>query len=214
MQIDKHLSNGGIQTVVIGPSSDIGLLNYELGFNDLGNVSYSTDGPVVKEIAIVTSEGRFPLLDTNDGFMRFFRDTSLNNWNQILFQANKNHVGSVGGIYIVDPSGDDHIPVVEVGDVINGKVIYGFTIGGVSTSSLNDIGQVVFSARVADVDNPSESYYALFRADPLVGVTPGNPILPPVGEEPVGNGWRITIPPSIGSGARTFIDPEFAIGYQ
>ncbi|ABZ76532.1 hypothetical protein Shal_1968 [Shewanella halifaxensis HAW-EB4] len=158
----------------LGTRADFGNPNYQLGFNNSGNISYSangysTDGHAIKKIGLITSEGNLSLVDTHAGFIRFFDNTSLNDFNQVLFAANKTDSGSIGGLYLVDSSGEPPITVIETGDIISGKQIVSLTVGSstaISTSSLNNLGQIVFAAQVIDIGT-TELYSALFRAEAL-----------------------------------------------
>lgn len=212
IKIIKGMNEFGVQEITLGSFTDFGFPNNQLGLNNRGNISYFANGSTIKEIGFLSDEGKFSLLDINDGFQEFRGNTSINDWNQILFAANKSSTGSSTGLYLVDPSGDLHLTVVEVGDVINGKEVLGFypEAEAVFTSSLNDAAQVAFIARVQDVDNPGSFYYAVFRANPLEGVVPENPVLPDGPPDDTG-GWTI---PACNTIARCFVDPDFAIGYH
>ncbi|WP_372883100.1 PKD domain-containing protein [Psychromonas sp.] len=203
---------------VIGALRDVGIQDYLLGFNNRSNISYSLDGDTRKEVGLLTETGFLTLLDTSDGFARFLDNTSLNDYNQVLFAANRIDNGLIGGLYLVGLHGNPPNIVVEVGDEINGKIIQSISATNrisVSTSSLNLSSQVAFVADVTDVGS-SDTYSVLFRADPLAGISPEKPLLPGPDDNIEGGGWLIPIPIRCQNffQIRCFIDPEYAQGYQ
>ncbi|MBC7002760.1 hypothetical protein BIZ37_09350 [Photobacterium sp. BZF1] len=200
-----------------------------VGLNDDGAVSYGVNingvnGEQFEESQIrvtfldnhpfIIGGGTFTLIERNEEFRRFLGETSINKYNQVLFAANKlNTTGEADGFYLISPSREPHIPVIETGDIINGLTVGTFTIPNadvIKSKSLNNQGQAVFVAQVFDPIT-AKTTTRLFRANPIEGVTPEKPILPRPGDSegsiilPIGTQCALI---------RCFIDPDYAVGYH
>jgi Thrombospondin type 3 repeat len=97
----------------------------------------------------------------------------------------------------------------------DGASFSGIQQGGVSPQSINDKGQFVFYARI---QRGTASTIAVIQADPLPGVSPGNPIMPALGVPQPTRGWRFVLACNpaalcLRSSPRRYIDPPLAVGY-
>lgn len=77
-----------------------------------------------------------------------------------------------------------------------------------SPHAINDRGQVAFFALTSI---GSEVHRTLLRADPVVGASPGNPVMP---EANLPDGGWLLRTKGWGQRAWTYVDPEIAIGYD
>lgn len=152
------------------------------------------------------------------GFTRFLQSPSINNLNEVAFNATTT-TGS--GVFVGDVSGRAPTPVITSNEVIraDGALFGGVSQLGFSPHSMNDKGQVAF---YGGVNSPAGFRYVVLRADPAPGVTAGNPLLPGPGDVLPGGGWRFR---ACGTGNWSqipirscppieYYDPEYAVGYE
>jgi hypothetical protein len=140
---------------------------YSGPFQSAGNLDISDSGVIVFEgsinlglaqgIYILTQFGFDVVADTNDGFTNIGAP-SINNAGQVVFLAS-------GGIF----TGPDHQQdkVIASGDPLFGSTVQGV---GFSSGTLNNSGQIVFFATLANGSR------GIFRADPVIVPEP-NPVL-------------------------------------
>lgn len=210
--------------------------------NDLGNIAFLSEkgaSTTIRPFVGVVNPRlgtnlMYRVADDSGGAFTDFgtggRGPAINNLNQVGFPATKR--GSVGHFpFVGDVTGRAPTPVADPDEPIpdsNGAVFGTIQQNGISPHALNDKGQFVFQASIR---RGTASVPAVIRADPVVGVSPGNPILPDLGR-PLPAGWRfpltcvvptfcrvISVPPSPSGTARAprtpvrFIDPPLAVGY-
>jgi hypothetical protein len=132
---------------------------------------------------------------------------SLNDFNQVAFVGTPYTApGREGGqgLYVAGLL-DQPLRLIGLGDAFMGSTVSTLRI---AADSISSTGHVAFLAGLADGRS------VLARADPLAGVTPGNPLLPPIVD---GGTFRISVycgDASWGCATRRYIDPIFAEGYE
>ena len=136
------IASGGLQPVTY------------LGFNDAGQVLYTTNnnyslllGNGATTLTIGTPTTLDPVTGrTLGGYASGYGDWfSLNNLGQAVFKAGGNQGGAPQGIYV--GNGTSIITVAQIGGALFGSTITGLDL---SPQAINDAGQVVFTARLAD----------------------------------------------------------------
>ena len=205
--------------------------------NNLGNIAFlSQTAPntaLIGMIGVVNprsgSSSIVRVADTTDGTFTNFGNGSgpaINNLNEVGFTATASYaIGS--GAFMGDVSGRPPTPVAIRGEAIpnsNGATFGSVTQRGIHPQAMNDRGQFAF---YASIQRGTTSYNAVLRADPIPGLSPGNPIMPAAGT-PLPRGWRFIVRCSqgllcTGSGGaggiprrpapRAYIDPPIAVGY-
>jgi hypothetical protein len=134
----------------------------------------------------------------------------MNNFNEVTFAAIPATDNSTG-IYVSDVSGRDATTAAHIGDLTtDGLTFIGVMQNGLDAHSMNDKGQIAFFGRVRG--EGGTTYNAVIRADPMPGVSPGQPILPDPDSFEGEGVWRFAVnaPPP----GRRFYDPEISIGYE
>jgi sugar lactone lactonase YvrE len=156
---------------------------------------------------------------------------AINNNNEILFIGGSSPNvadGGIGGcgkaLFVVDPSaveGYEPRAVVSVGDTFVDSAGATWTINSVGYTSQQSINLSGSIAIVVTATSPGMGGgNFIVRADPVPGLSPGNPLQPSGG----GNGtqnWTVVVPqnlaptcvPSCLSTWHAFIDPPIAAGY-
>jgi hypothetical protein len=203
--------------------------------NNLGNIAFvSFKGSLPNARAFVgvvnPRSGNSNLIrvaDTSDGRFQDFHGSdgpAINNLNEVAFLAAL--PTSAGRIpFVGDVSGQTPRQVAALNEIIpdsNGAVFAGVQQYGVSAQALNDKGSFAFNAFIR---RGSTLLPAVIRADPVEGVSPGNPIMPDAGS-PLPAGWRFplrcvvpTFCRVVSDGTprprtpRRYIDPPLAVGY-
>jgi hypothetical protein len=208
-----------------------------VSINDLANTAFvrqatdSTTRPLVG--AVTTQSGSLGLItvaDTTSGlFSNFWEVPSINNLNEVAFAASPANVDITNGTSfpnVGDISGRAPTLVAGPGEVIaaDGTTFLHIRANGLLAQSMNDKGQIAFYGLInrPGTGPNSGTRFAVLRADPAPGVSPGNPIIPGPGDEVPGGGWRFIpcrgaswspvpvreCPPEV-----VYIDPDLAVGY-
>jgi len=155
------------------------------------------------------------------GTLRVVNSPSINNLNEVAFTPENPQEGDAA-VLVGDVSGRQPSPVVYLKERFteaSGDYVFnGVTQYGTHPHSLNDRGQIVFTARIYSIGG-GDNMIAVLRADPKPGVSPGNPILPGPGDLLPGGGWRFrtcNIWSFQSNPRRTpcFVDPPVAVGYE
>lgn len=157
------------------------------------------------------------------GTLRIVNSPSINNLNEVAFTP-ENPQGGDAAVWVGDVSGRTPSPVVYLNEIFttpDGDYEFnGVTQYGTHPHSLNDRGQVVFTARIyRPASGGAGGGTAVLRADPRPGVSPGNPILPGPGDALPGGGWRfrdcnIWFFDSNPRRTPCYVDPPVAVGYE
>jgi hypothetical protein len=197
-----------------------------MSVNDHGQVAFVSDPSASNEFIGVLNSRRSTQYSivaqqgTLFGSIQFSSagGVSINNLNEIAFSA----TDSTGfrGVFRTDVGSGSPIAVATSGEFVPGAGV-GATfqsVAAINQHSMNDRGQIAFIANMRD--EVGRSFYAVLRADPVVGVSPSNPILPdppPPGSAPV---WTmpVVVFPSLPGGVAgrpfTYYDPDLAVGYD
>lgn len=207
--------------------------------NNLGNIAFLSETvpgtALIGMVGVVNprsgSSSIVRVADTTDGtFLNFGAGSvggpAMNNLNEVGFAARASYSTSTAA-FVGDVSGRSPTPVAVSGEAIpnsNGATFGSVMQGGVYPQAMNDRGQFAF---YAFIQRGSTNYNAVLRADPIPGLSPGNPIMPAAGT-PLPRGWRFIVRCGqgllcTGSGGvggvprraapRVFIDPALAVGY-
>lgn len=191
--------------------------------NDHGITAFLSDGTVPYVGAISRSVGSslIRVADTTGGSFETFGvagngGVSLNNLNEVAFVGRRvvNNANTID-VFVGNVSGrDPPRPAVTRGEPIDGGTFAGVTQNGFEAQSMNNKGQIAFYATIL---RGTTSRAVILRADPVEGVSPGNPIMPSAGS-PLPSGWRFMLtcqqtPALCARGVRRFIDPALAVGY-
>jgi hypothetical protein len=206
---DPELPMDQVAWLSLGASSDYTVVG-ELGINNRGFVSFvvgnnltnSTAPEFVGAVSIKNpSAGIAVVADVSRGdIVAAYGPSSINDFNQVAFMGDTAvRRGSVS-VLLGDVAGSDLIEVANPEDVItvSGRSIYN-TRGaasyccGIYTQSMNDRGQIAFTARLSPATPQSNASMAIIRAEPAPGVVPGNPVLPLPENALPGGGWSFPI---------------------
>ena len=178
--------------------NDRGFVSFVVG----NNLTNSTAPEFVGAISIKNpSAGIAVVADVSrDDIVAAYGPSSINDFNQVAFMGDTAiRRGSVS-VLLGDVAGSDLIEVANPEDVItaSGRSIY-TTRGaasyccGIFTQSLNDRGQIAFTARLSPATPQSNASMAIIRAEPAPGIVPGNPVLPLPENALPGGGWSFPI---------------------
>jgi Cadherin domain len=131
--------------------------------NDAGTLAISANLTAGGQVIVVAQDGMLtPFVGTTGAYSQFFAgQVSINNDGQIVFGADL----ATGGHGIFQ--GPDSIAdkIITTGDELFGSTVVGFPANGLGVRSLNNAGQIAFSAFLAD------GRTVLVRADPPVAPT-------------------------------------------
>jgi hypothetical protein len=202
-----------------------------LSINNLGNTAFNVGSNSAIEnrlVGVVSTRTGVPsvvrVADTSTGqFTNFTESPAINNLNEVAFAAVS--AGSTGAYpFVGDVSGTRApTPVVVPNETVDGATIGAVFASGLFPHGINDKGQIAF---LTILNRPGTGpgtgqRFAIVLADPLPGVSPGNPILPAAGGT-LPSGWRFALncnPAALCRGTATaprprrFIDPPLAVGY-
>lgn len=219
------MTQQGFREIGAGSEWSSGLTNTAI--NDHGDVAFTRWGTTVYPQNAVGLVGVLrggsteiqTVASTGDGYFRTlgasFGGVAINGNGEVAFAAER--IPLPGGVtdtsvYVGNATGRRPLPVATFGESIGGDgTTYGYVQQQtISPQSINENGQVVFYAWTF---KGSALQYALLRADPVVGASPGNPVMPRAGDTLPGGGWTLRTR-GWGQRAVTYIDPEIAIGYD
>lgn len=134
---------------------------------------------------------------------------ALNNKSEVAFNADPLGDGLDRNVYTVQAGVGQVLTVVERGQEVAPGLTFVQAMGGaLRPYAINDQGQLAFVAHLS-ADGGHTSFTALLRADPLEGVSPGNPIKGPCGDVFPSNRRCLPPPPDFAPRVR-FVDFKFA----
>jgi hypothetical protein len=213
----------GFAEFVIGP--DLNAANIDghstVSMNNWGNAAFITTNfrvpaPYSSLVGVVGSYAGWSGVQKVYEGARTWGQPALNNLNQVAFRPFQAPIGSPAMV-VGDVSGRPPTPVVYTNETIDaeGRRFQMVSQYGVHPHAMNDRGQIAFSGRI--IEGSNTVLFAMLRADPKPGVSPGTPILPGPGDALPSGGWRMrtcswafTTSPDRST---CFVDPPVAVGY-
>lgn len=190
---------------------------FALSINNFANTAFSSidqNGTGLSYVGVVSTAAETPgvlrIAEAAGGSFSSFGSVSINNLNEVVFTASLASGGD--GVWVGDVSGRDATPLFGRNDSGQAVLPDGRTvaIAPFQAHAMNDRGQIVLAGFL-------DGGYAVIRADPRPGVSPGNPIIPGPGDLLPEGGWRFRAcfwgfsSSPVRSGCS--IDPPVAVGY-
>jgi hypothetical protein len=197
----------------------VGFVNiHGLGIDDAGRVFFSANsGESFNSVyrSDLGSEEPTLVIDANSGALFPVSRVAVNGAGSLAFAAARGLNGPIGIYTGPDPDVDK---VVEVGDLLDGRLVLEIRLGerAINNNGVDGRGQILFAAAL-DL-NGSGTFdegdgYSLYRANPP-GATPDNPVLP-LAKAPGSKQYKFAAVKKAAQGATVcYWDPPIAIGYE